>query len=776
MDTTAAASTLTVHLVAAPVPAVRQMAPAATELPHTLEVALEFLLATGGGATKTLAFTDVTRSGDIVTAVLTFATLAERDDVYGALTDRARGARLVLRRLVDLLVPVPPQTEPLIDPGMDPRILPERPAFAWPPRRLLVPDLQVGLPGRRPAHPRPLPHLGTPGTRPLTGVPVTLAREHSARVLEMRRRDHDWGDGGPGEIDLGDEGIPEMGLPVPQVSVHGWTLEVGLTRYRLGVDNWQEFSDDLFAPSPDLPPCGSNTNASRTWVDILDARSGARLYGFCALGSSRDLAHLWWAVIEGDPVPYEVQILLTDRRTGVSQASTAVSTLVGELPPPAPDPVWMAVRQDVQQVVAPEPFWFSPALHGYIFRALTPGSGGSRLIRRTLLHRGRHHAYLQDASRPWVVYVFPDEFKIARRPSAPFTPYATVRVRSSVDGRTAGVVFDYVVAPHISQERLLDARTQLLADPRFEPDSVEFQPFATTDVSFTVDRPTESGSVRERRPDAAVVLQGGLKDTLAMPLADFRLLFDAMHGSTASLFVGHVDIATEPGAAEIIPFTARMDDLEGPAFQYVATTSGDGLLDVRLTNCIESPLDVQALGVTVLQDDRATRGLVRSGLPRAGLRPGESTVVRVEPETPVAASSSPELTLDLTGVTVHPDPEAIWNAVLDRTTLDYFRIVAVKVLRTLFDPVPGREDEQIRVVVVEFEGGGTADLQPGTGNGTFVEATVRLDYPIDDVILHRPVSPTYRYTRTVIRANGQQQRDPTPAAGSADVLYLDVAR
>jgi hypothetical protein len=305
---------------------------------------------------------------------------------------------------------------------------------------------------------------------------------------------------------------------------------------------------------------------------------------------------------------------------------------------------------------------------------------------------------------------------------------------------------------------------------------VEFQPFTTNEVSFTVDRPTGSGSVREQRPDAAIVLQGALKDTLTMPLDDFRLLFDAMHGRTASLFVGHVDIGIGNGAAEVVPFTASMDNLEGPVFQWAVASASDGLLDVRLTNCIESPLDVQALGVTVIQDDQVSRGLVRDGLPFVGLGPGQSTVVRVEPESPISASPSLELIFDLTGVTVHPDAEAIWNSILDRTTVDYFRVVKVKVLRTLFDLVPNQEADQIRLIVVTFEGGGTVKLGPGVGTGDFVEGTVRIDYPIDDVILNRPVSPEYRYTRTVIRAGRDPQRDPKPITGSGECLYLDVAR
>jgi hypothetical protein len=513
---------------------------------------------------------------------------------------------------------------------------------------------------------------------------------------------------------------------------------------------------------------------------VLDAGSGARLYGFCALSAASQLAALWFAVTDGAVVPEQVRVRLTDRRTGVTRTSNAVPTAAAE-PSPRSDPAYQPVRQDFQQTVLPQPFAFSPVLHSYIFAGITPSGSGNRLVRHSLLHEGRWHTYLQDASRPWVVYVFPDEFKIARWPRAPFTPFATVRVTSSPNGQTTGVVFDYVVAPHVGQRRLADASTQLLADPRFGEERVEFQPFTTSDVTFSVDRPAESGSVRENRPDAALVLQGSLKDTLSMPLADFRLLFDAMQGQTASLFLGHVDIAVDDGAKEVIPFTARMDDLEGEIFGCAATAGADGILDVRLTNSIESPVDVQTLGVSLLQDGVAVRGLVKDGLPREGLQPGASVTVRVQPETALPIGPAPELALDLSGVTVHVDAEAVWNSILDRTTLAYFRMVTVKVVPAVFDPVPGREDEQIRVIVVEFEGGGSAQLQtPATPDpaNPFVEAPpVRVDYPIDDVMLHRPVGTSYRYTVTVFRANGQQQQhDAQPATGSGDTLYLNVVR
>src|SRR6185503_12857751 len=85
------------------------------------------------------------------------------------------------------------------------------------------------------------------------------------------------------------------------------------------------------------------------------------------------------------------------------------------IPPP-----YRSMRVELEQTVTPEVFAFPPALHAYIFQAVTPVSGNNQLIRYRLAWRGTFHTYLQDASRPAVVYVFADQFKIARRRDEPF--------------------------------------------------------------------------------------------------------------------------------------------------------------------------------------------------------------------------------------------------------------------------------------------------------------------------------------------------------------------
>ncbi|HEX8351949.1 MAG TPA: hypothetical protein VF611_03430 [Pyrinomonadaceae bacterium] len=97
------------------------------------------------------------------------------------------------------------------------------------------------------------------------------------------------------------------------------------TRYRFGVDNFAAYPDAMFAASPQLPPCGQNKKASRTWVDVY-AQDGKRLNGFCAFGKASDLNSIWFA-LESDAVPPSwVYVELTDRAAGAKYKSNLADT------------------------------------------------------------------------------------------------------------------------------------------------------------------------------------------------------------------------------------------------------------------------------------------------------------------------------------------------------------------------------------------------------------------------------------------------------------------
>lgn len=96
-------------------------------------------------------------------------------------------------------------------------------------------------------------------------------------------------------------------------------------RYRYGVLNADQYPAAMFAPSPQLPPCGLNTNSARSWVDFFDS-TGKRLYGFCALGSPANLNQIWFALPVGQTPPSYVYIEINDRQTNTKYKSNLADT------------------------------------------------------------------------------------------------------------------------------------------------------------------------------------------------------------------------------------------------------------------------------------------------------------------------------------------------------------------------------------------------------------------------------------------------------------------
>jgi hypothetical protein len=97
------------------------------------------------------------------------------------------------------------------------------------------------------------------------------------------------------------------------------------TRYTYEVFNFDVYPKELFLAAPELPQCGVNTKASRTWVDLYDQR-GKRLNGFCALASSKDLNTIWFALERNVIPPSYIYIEMTDRKTDTKYKSNLAET------------------------------------------------------------------------------------------------------------------------------------------------------------------------------------------------------------------------------------------------------------------------------------------------------------------------------------------------------------------------------------------------------------------------------------------------------------------
>lgn len=96
-------------------------------------------------------------------------------------------------------------------------------------------------------------------------------------------------------------------------------------RFLLDVENFSEYPQELFDPAPNLPPCGINTSAPRTWVRIYDAADDGYVYGFCGLGTPANLNAIWFARPQGT-APDAVYVQLEDRETGRVYRSNRIET------------------------------------------------------------------------------------------------------------------------------------------------------------------------------------------------------------------------------------------------------------------------------------------------------------------------------------------------------------------------------------------------------------------------------------------------------------------
>jgi hypothetical protein len=150
----------------------------------------------------------------------------------------------------------------------------------------------------------------------------------------------------------------EVQYPEPELFFEGteeYTTASGeFVRYKFDVLNYHAYPDSLFAAAPYMPPCGANTNSSRTWVDFFNADDDSRIYGFCALDSADDLNKIWFAVKKGDPAPEWVYILLNDRFCEKKYRSNSVATAAVDCTAIYPDPILELVGTEEYSTAAGE--------------------------------------------------------------------------------------------------------------------------------------------------------------------------------------------------------------------------------------------------------------------------------------------------------------------------------------------------------------------------------------------------------------------------------------
>lgn len=709
---------------------------------HDITLSLSFSIGTEG-TLRNVVFEDLEQDPASCRATWWATSLAERDSVFHAITNASAGALLTLNRSVTVAVP---SAQPLlqieaIHPG---------PAVENNPQLTLVTQPLTA----RTLTARPLTTINRPPIRidastAVTGLTAhigTLSGTLSALVTMPR---------------------PEVVQTDVRKRGSGANKR---TEFHFRITNINAFGAALFNLTPETMS-GPNKKAPRLQLEILDADTGRRLLsdGMRVQGPP-DTERFFGEFADQPPAPEAVIFRMTD--TVLNRTVNSNPIAVSRTPPVVPEDMFEVVTLDFPMPIAPQPFSFDAQQHAYIFAALNsapPADVQGGLARHRVTTDGQVHSYFQDVIRPERIYFLPDDFKIARHSGTFRPPRATVRV-ATVEGETGNsfVTFDYVITPHVDMARLSDAALSIAEATSQDPQALQFQPYLTNAISYSLSRPSASGRVVEQRPVSQLMLQEPIVDTLVLPVADFQIAFDAMVGKTASEITGEVALTVGEWGQETRRVKLDFRDLSGPMFDVAERAGPAGTTNVDLVNAIESNVVLDDMVVVAIRDGMMADVAGFENLQgNATLTPGEAEPVPVSFDA--LPGSGPVEYQCLSGGVVDPDAEAIMNAILDRAATEYFRDITVRTVPTIFaDPATNPPQDGIFAIMVEFDGGQTVVLDAATP-----EAVVRVDFSFSDAILGQQVDDgTYRYTKTIIRMDGSQERDGQPTEASASVAFV----
>ena len=120
-----------------------------------------------------------------------------------------------------------------------------------------------------------------------------------------------------------DQCLIDIPSPIVQFSRVEKIQASSYSRYWIAFLNHTAYPDSLFVKAPHLPPCGWNTKASRTWINIHNGADNSSFYTFCALDTMP--SEVWFAARPG--AVESVYIVLNDRECNASYTSNNVSLI-----------------------------------------------------------------------------------------------------------------------------------------------------------------------------------------------------------------------------------------------------------------------------------------------------------------------------------------------------------------------------------------------------------------------------------------------------------------
>lgn len=427
------------------------------------------------------------------------------------------------------------------------------------------------------------------------------------------------------------------------------------TMFHLSIRNWDAFSDDLFRVSPELPPCGNNNRASRTWVDIFNGE-GQKLYGYCGFGKSLNLQNFSFARRVGHPLPATCYVVLWDRKTNKKFVSNKVN-LQG-----APNSEPLKPGEKIYKVASEtftqnQPFHFKESQHPYIYRNTGDRNliaGGYKPFRIKWHHDESEHIYLQEEVNPKSFLYLPDRFKLAKDEAQSFSPKLNVKlVGRNLDDLTAEI--SYQLEAYTEVARLEDARSQLKNDGDVGDKDITFSPLVLSgeQLEYKLFLPEDSGF--KTREGSLVTLES-IQDTLPpISLEAFESVFEMLvkDSSISNVLTGHVEVTLPGISIPSIPVTLRLGQIDAEMLALDSVKNSNFRLEVK--NVTSRTLSAQGVVVTI-QDGHNTFTGSKAGLQLPlKLASGESIKFSVIPDVEIEKPEEAIVALTWEGMQQHTD-------------------------------------------------------------------------------------------------------------------------
>lgn len=425
------------------------------------------------------------------------------------------------------------------------------------------------------------------------------------------------------------------------------------TRIYLSIQNWDAFPDDLFRASPELPPCGQNRNASRTWLNIFNAE-GQRLYGYCGFGKNENLQNFSFAIRAGQPLPSACYVELLDRKLNKKYVSNRVN-LSGQ---PTSEPLKPGERMYTVltgKLTQTQLFHFTESQHPYIFRNTGDRdtvAGGYKPFHIQWEKDGSEHVYLQEEVNPTNFLYLPDIYKVARETEAPFSPKFTVKLAGrKLDDLKAEI--SYQLEAVANPERLEDAFSKLKQNSEIEEDEVTFHPLILPgkQLEYKLSLPESSGF--QTRSDSLLTLEGIQDELPPISLEAFESLFDIITdpASISNLLTGHVEVDLPGISIPPLPVSIRLGETEKNMLGL--DMMKNSVFQVEVKNVTSQVLSAQGVVITI-QDGANTFTGSKAGLTLPlKLSVGESVVFTVIPDVEIEKPEQAIVALTWEGMQQH---------------------------------------------------------------------------------------------------------------------------